>query len=160
MYLNHSLVYHSWIISYLHSNLYCTLQRLGNVTCITILDNSHFINVNWYLCARKYINIFMVTCLSLQDLQNQIACLEFELSLKALSVLRYITDHEERWEALIVLLGLFKTIYNLLLMADDASYCSVQYSLGVITRMVNTYNLPCLLVQFVEHSPWSRQSQG
>ncbi|XP_027002869.2 zinc finger MYND domain-containing protein 10 [Tachysurus fulvidraco] len=65
---------------------------------------------------------------SIQDLQNQMACLEFELSLKALSVLRYITDHEE--------------------------------SLSVITRMVNTYNLPCLLVQFVEHSPWSRQSQG
>ena len=32
----------------------------------------------------------------LQELQTQNAALEFEISLKALSVLRYITDHTDR----------------------------------------------------------------
>ncbi|KAI5628436.1 zinc finger MYND domain-containing protein 10, partial [Silurus asotus] len=67
---------------------------------------------------------------SIQDLQNQSTMLEFEISLKALSVLRYITDHVE------------------------------SLSLSVLTRMLNTYNLPCVLVQLVENSPWSRTSGG
>lgn len=39
----------------------------------------------------------------LQDLQNQSTVLEFEISLKALSVLRYITDYVERCETWILL---------------------------------------------------------
>ncbi|XP_071016610.1 zinc finger MYND domain-containing protein 10 [Oncorhynchus clarkii lewisi] len=65
---------------------------------------------------------------SIQDLQGQNAALEFEISLKALSVLRYITDHTD--------------------------------SISVINRMLCTHNLPCVLVQLVQHSPWSRYSAG
>uniref|UniRef100_A0A674ELC3 Zinc finger MYND domain-containing protein 10 n=1 Tax=Salmo trutta TaxID=8032 RepID=A0A674ELC3_SALTR len=60
------------------------------------------------------------------DLQGQNAALEFEISLKALSVLRYITDHTD--------------------------------SISVINRMLCTHNLPCVLVQLVQHCPWSRYS--
>uniref|UniRef100_W5UJJ5 Zinc finger MYND domain-containing protein 10 n=1 Tax=Ictalurus punctatus TaxID=7998 RepID=W5UJJ5_ICTPU len=67
---------------------------------------------------------------SVQDLQNQSTMLEFAISLKALSVLRYITDYVE------------------------------SLSLSVLTRMLNTHNLPCVLVQLVKHSPWSRRSGG
>ncbi|XP_034169870.2 zinc finger MYND domain-containing protein 10 isoform X3 [Pangasianodon hypophthalmus] len=67
---------------------------------------------------------------SVPNLQNQSTMLEFEISLKALSVLRYITDHVE------------------------------SLSLSVLTRMLNTHNLPCVLVQLVEHCPWSRSSGG
>ncbi|XP_046882428.1 zinc finger MYND domain-containing protein 10 isoform X1 [Hypomesus transpacificus] len=65
---------------------------------------------------------------SLKELQEQNTALEFEISLKALSVLRYITDHAN--------------------------------SISVINRMLCTHNLPCLLVQMVEHSPWSRYTSG
>ncbi|XP_029550645.1 zinc finger MYND domain-containing protein 10 [Salmo trutta] len=65
---------------------------------------------------------------SMQDLQGQNAALEFEISLKALSVLRYITDHTD--------------------------------SISVINRMLCTHNLPCVLVQLVQYSPWSRYSAG
>ncbi|XP_066522295.1 zinc finger MYND domain-containing protein 10 [Hoplias malabaricus] len=67
---------------------------------------------------------------SIQDLHNQSRMLEFEISLKALSVLRYITDHVE------------------------------SLSLSVLTRMLNTHNLPCVLVQLVEHCPWQRKTRG
>uniref|UniRef100_A0A8B9LIU2 Zinc finger MYND-type containing 10 n=1 Tax=Astyanax mexicanus TaxID=7994 RepID=A0A8B9LIU2_ASTMX len=33
-------------------------------------------------------------------------------------------------------------------------------SLSVLSRMLNTHNLPCLLVQLVEHCPWSCRSGG
>ncbi|KAL0978711.1 hypothetical protein UPYG_G00174190 [Umbra pygmaea] len=65
---------------------------------------------------------------SVQDLQGQNAALEFDISLKALSVLRYITDHTD--------------------------------SISVINRMLSVHNLPCVLVQLIEHSPWSRYSDG
>ncbi|KAF5903716.1 zinc finger MYND domain-containing protein 10, partial [Clarias magur] len=67
---------------------------------------------------------------SVEELQNQSSMLEFELSLKALSVLRYITDQVE------------------------------SVSLSILTRMLNVHNLPCVLVQLVEHCPWSRRSGG
>ncbi|XP_076870460.1 zinc finger MYND domain-containing protein 10 [Brachyhypopomus gauderio] len=67
---------------------------------------------------------------SVQELQKQSSMLEFEISLKALSVLRYISDHIE------------------------------SLSLSVLSRMLNTHNLPCVLVQLVEHCPWSRRSGG
>ncbi|XP_062853032.1 zinc finger MYND domain-containing protein 10 [Trichomycterus rosablanca] len=67
---------------------------------------------------------------SVQDLQNHSSMLEFDISLKALSVLRYITDHVE------------------------------SLNLSVVTRMLNTHNLPCVLVQLVDHCPWSIRTGG
>ncbi|XP_003476744.1 zinc finger MYND domain-containing protein 10 isoform X1 [Cavia porcellus] len=66
----------------------------------------------------------------MQELQNQAALMEFEISLKALSVLRYITD------------------------------CVDSLSLSTLSRMLSTHNLPCLLVELLEHSPWRRQEGG
>ncbi|XP_036390260.1 zinc finger MYND domain-containing protein 10 [Megalops cyprinoides] len=71
-----------------------------------------------------------VNASSVQDLQKQSAALEFDISLKALSVLRYITDHID----------------------------SVR--LSALTRLLCTHNLPCVLVQLLEHCPWSRTSKG
>ncbi|XP_023415840.1 zinc finger MYND domain-containing protein 10 isoform X2 [Cavia porcellus] len=65
-----------------------------------------------------------------KELQNQAALMEFEISLKALSVLRYITD------------------------------CVDSLSLSTLSRMLSTHNLPCLLVELLEHSPWRRQEGG
>ncbi|XP_005327116.3 zinc finger MYND domain-containing protein 10 [Ictidomys tridecemlineatus] len=63
----------------------------------------------------------------MQELQKQAELMEFEISLKALSVLRYITD------------------------------CVDSLSLSILSRMLSTHNLPCLLVELLEHSPWSRR---
>ncbi|XP_009899000.2 zinc finger MYND domain-containing protein 10 [Dryobates pubescens] len=67
---------------------------------------------------------------SMQELQKQAEMMEFEISLKALSVLRFITDRVE------------------------------SLPLSALTRMLNTHNLPCLLVQLVEHCPWSCREAG
>ncbi|XP_051841822.1 zinc finger MYND domain-containing protein 10 [Antechinus flavipes] len=66
----------------------------------------------------------------LQELQKQAQTMEFEISLKALSVLRYITDNVE------------------------------SLSLSTITRMLSTHNLPCVLVELLENSPWYHQEEG
>ncbi|KAL6049011.1 hypothetical protein STEG23_030650 [Scotinomys teguina] len=66
----------------------------------------------------------------MQELQKQAEMMEFEISLKALSVLRYITD------------------------------CVDSLSLSTLNRMLSTHNLPCLLVELLEHSPWSRREGG
>uniref|UniRef100_A0A8C7A3P5 Zinc finger MYND domain-containing protein 10 n=2 Tax=Neovison vison TaxID=452646 RepID=A0A8C7A3P5_NEOVI len=66
----------------------------------------------------------------IQELQKQAELMEFEIALKALSVLRYITD------------------------------CVDSLSLSTLNRMLSTQNLPCLLVELLEHSPWSRQEGG
>lgn len=66
----------------------------------------------------------------MQELQKQAETMEFEIALKALSVLRYITD------------------------------CVDSLSLSTLNRMLSTHNLPCLLVELLEHSPWSRQEEG
>ncbi|XP_075405107.1 zinc finger MYND domain-containing protein 10 isoform X2 [Tenrec ecaudatus] len=66
----------------------------------------------------------------MQELQKQAELMEFEIALKALSVLRYITD------------------------------CVDSLSLSTLSRMLSTHNLPCLLVELLEHSPWSRQEGG
>ncbi|XP_059407831.1 zinc finger MYND domain-containing protein 10 isoform X2 [Carassius carassius] len=63
---------------------------------------------------------------SLQDLQRQSDMLEFEISVKALSVLCSITDHIE------------------------------SLSVSVLSRMLCTHNMPCVLVQLVENCPWNR----
>lgn len=68
--------------------------------------------------------------LSMQELQKQAEVMEFEISLKALSVLRFITDQ----------VG--------------------SLPLSALTRMLNTHNLPCLLVELVEHCPWSCREAG
>ncbi|KFW65625.1 Zinc finger MYND domain-containing protein 10, partial [Pygoscelis adeliae] len=65
-----------------------------------------------------------------QELQKQAETMEFEISLKALSVLRFITDQVE------------------------------SLPLSALTRMLNTHNLPCLLVELVEHCPWSCRKAG
>ncbi|NXF57335.1 ZMY10 protein, partial [Ciccaba nigrolineata] len=65
-----------------------------------------------------------------QELQKQAEMMEFEISLKALSVLRFITDQVE------------------------------SLPLSALTRMLNTHNLPCLLVELVEHCPWSCREAG
>nr|XP_046239375.1 zinc finger MYND domain-containing protein 10 [Scatophagus argus] len=65
---------------------------------------------------------------SIEELQMQRDALEFEISLKAVSVLRYITDHTE--------------------------------SISVINRMLCTHNVPCVLVQLIDCSPWSRFREG
>ncbi|XP_053454392.1 zinc finger MYND domain-containing protein 10 isoform X3 [Nycticebus coucang] len=66
----------------------------------------------------------------MQELQKQAEVMEFEIALKALSVLRYITD------------------------------CVDSLSLSTLSRMLSTHNLPCLLVELLEHSPWSRREGG
>ncbi|XP_069001464.1 zinc finger MYND domain-containing protein 10 [Embiotoca jacksoni] len=65
---------------------------------------------------------------SIEELQMQNAVLEFEISLKAVSVLRYITDHTD--------------------------------SISVISRMLCTHNMPCVLVQLIDCCPWSRCREG
>ncbi|KAM6169910.1 zinc finger MYND domain-containing protein 10 [Rhynchocyon petersi] len=66
----------------------------------------------------------------MQELQKQAELMEFEIALKALSVLRYITD------------------------------CVDSLSLSTLNRMLSTHNLPCLLVELLEHSPWNRKKGG
>ncbi|XP_027692910.1 zinc finger MYND domain-containing protein 10 isoform X2 [Vombatus ursinus] len=66
----------------------------------------------------------------LQELQKQAQTMEFAISLKALSVLRYITDSVD------------------------------SLSLSTLTRMLSTHNLPCLLVELLENSPWYGQEGG
>ncbi|XP_037707255.1 zinc finger MYND domain-containing protein 10 isoform X4 [Choloepus didactylus] len=66
----------------------------------------------------------------MQELKKQAELMEFEIALKALSVLRYITD------------------------------CVDSLSLSTLSRMLSTHNLPCLLVELLQHSPWSRREGG
>ncbi|XP_040301408.1 zinc finger MYND domain-containing protein 10 isoform X7 [Herpailurus yagouaroundi] len=65
-----------------------------------------------------------------KELQKQAELMEFEIASKALSVLRYITD------------------------------CVDSLSLSTLNRMLSTHNLPCLLVELLEHNPWSRREGG
>nr|XP_032655206.1 zinc finger MYND domain-containing protein 10-like [Chelonoidis abingdonii] len=56
--------------------------------------------------------------------------MEFKISLRALSVLRFITDRVD------------------------------SLPLSALTRMLNTHNVPCLLVELLEHCPWSCREAG
>lgn len=94
----------------------------------------------------------------------QNAELEFEISLKAVSVLRYITDHVERY-------GLERGV-------DSSSrpgfhrkskrshflficwFCFLSFSISVINRLLCTHNMPCVLVQLVDCCPWMRYTEG
>ncbi|XP_066553620.1 zinc finger MYND domain-containing protein 10 isoform X2 [Amia ocellicauda] len=67
---------------------------------------------------------------TLQELLRLSSALEFDIALKALSVLRYVSDHID------------------------------SFSLSALTRLLSTHNLPCVLVHLVETCPWSRRSKG
>ncbi|CAH2312555.1 zinc finger MYND domain-containing 10 [Pelobates cultripes] len=67
---------------------------------------------------------------TLEELKLQAEDLEFDIALKCLSVLRYITDHTD------------------------------SLPLSVTTRLLNTHNLPCVLVELLQHCPWSRRHKG
>ncbi|XP_059800385.1 zinc finger MYND domain-containing protein 10 isoform X2 [Hypanus sabinus] len=65
---------------------------------------------------------------ALAELKKQSQELEFDISVKAVAILRYITDHID------------------------------SLPISVRTRLLNTHNLPCVLVHLVEHCPWRRYS--
>ncbi|XP_040214514.1 zinc finger MYND domain-containing protein 10 isoform X2 [Rana temporaria] len=67
---------------------------------------------------------------SLEELKQQSEALEFDIALKCLSVLRYVTDHTD------------------------------SLTISVTTRLLNTHNLPCVLVELLQHCPWSRRNKG
>ena len=86
--------------------------------------------------------------------------MEFEIALKALSVLRYITDCVDRWA---VLLSLGPAVEGWEPGPVASAHLSIpvpSLSLSTLSRMLSTHNLPCLLVELLEHSPWSRQEGG
>ncbi|XP_050413386.1 zinc finger MYND domain-containing protein 10 [Patella vulgata] len=68
------------------------------------------------------------TCM--KDLVKQKKTMEFEICVKAISLLRYITDHME---------GL---------------------PLSITTRLLNTLDIPVLLVELIENPPWSKRQNG
>ncbi|NXS42977.1 ZMY10 protein, partial [Balaeniceps rex] len=99
----------------------------------SILDLIDYCHRKLTLLAARSANGQTVTpavLVPLQELQKQAEMMEFEISLKALSVLRFITDQVE------------------------------SLPLSALTRMLNTHNLPCLLVELVEHCPWSCHEAG
>ncbi|KAK3101721.1 hypothetical protein FSP39_005822 [Pinctada imbricata] len=67
---------------------------------------------------------------NMEELEKQEKKLNFEICIKAVSLLRYITDHLE------------------------------SLPLSVMTRILNTLDIPILLVQLVETPPWSRRKDG
>uniref|UniRef100_A0A6J0T7T4 Zinc finger MYND domain-containing protein 10 n=1 Tax=Pogona vitticeps TaxID=103695 RepID=A0A6J0T7T4_9SAUR len=67
---------------------------------------------------------------SMQELKKQAEMMEFEISLKTLSVFRFITGQVE------------------------------SLPVSAVTRMLNTHNFPCLLVQLVEHCAWKYREEG
>ncbi|KAL4226154.1 Zinc finger MYND domain-containing protein 10 [Mactra antiquata] len=67
---------------------------------------------------------------SLEELEQQDRKLNFEICIKAVSMLRYIVDHLE---------------------------C---LPLSAMTRILNTHDIPILLVQLVENPPWNHQKDG
>lgn len=91
-----------------------------------------------------------------QELQKQAERMDFEIALKALSVLRYITDCVDRWAALQWGSG-SQGLWPLLISFHTPL---PSLSLSTLSRMLSTHNLPCLLVELLEHSPWSRCRRG
>ncbi|XP_065059186.1 zinc finger MYND domain-containing protein 10-like isoform X2 [Rhopilema esculentum] len=65
-----------------------------------------------------------------EELETQCRSVAVDLSFKALSVLRYIADHLE------------------------------SLPLSVMTRLLNTHDVPCLLVQVLDISPWRRTTNN
>ncbi|KAH9510040.1 Zinc finger MYND domain-containing protein 10 [Bulinus truncatus] len=67
---------------------------------------------------------------NMEELERQDRKLQFEISIKALSLLRYITDNMD---------------------------C---LPLSVMTRILNTHDMPIMLVQLVESPPWTKKKNG
>ncbi|XP_033121716.1 zinc finger MYND domain-containing protein 10-like [Anneissia japonica] len=67
---------------------------------------------------------------NLQELIDQEQKISFEVGIKAVSILRYITDHMS------------------------------SLPLSVTTRLLNIHDIPCLLVSLVESPPWSTFKNG
>lgn len=67
---------------------------------------------------------------SMDELEKQEKKLNFEMCIKAISLLRYVTDHLQ------------------------------SLPLSVMNRILNTHDLPNLLVQLIESPPWSRRVDG
>ncbi|XP_040264492.1 zinc finger MYND domain-containing protein 10 isoform X2 [Bufo bufo] len=65
-----------------------------------------------------------------KELKLQAEALDFDIALKCLSVLRYVTDHTDSLPP------------------------------SVTTRLLNTHNLPCVLVELLHSRPWSRRMKG
>ncbi|NXC22378.1 ZMY10 protein, partial [Corythaeola cristata] len=95
-----------------------------------ILDLIDYCHRKLTLLAARSANGQIAVLVPPQELQEQTETMEFEISLKALSVLRFVTDQVE------------------------------SLPLSALTRMLNTHNLPCLLVQLVECCPWSCREAG
>lgn len=72
----------------------------------------------------------MATASNMEELEKQDRRLNFEICIKAISLLRYVIDHLE---------GL---------------------QLSAMTRILNTHDIPILLVQLVETPPWSHKKNG
>ncbi|XP_022098393.1 zinc finger MYND domain-containing protein 10-like isoform X1 [Acanthaster planci] len=66
----------------------------------------------------------------MEELKKQDRKLQFDISIKAVSILRYITDH------------------------------IAELSLSVTSRILNTNDFPCLLVQLIENPPWTKYRNG
>ncbi|XP_071784356.1 zinc finger MYND domain-containing protein 10-like [Asterias amurensis] len=66
----------------------------------------------------------------MEELKKQENQIQFDVSIKAVSILRFITDH----------------------IAD--------LSLSVTSRILNTNDFPCLMVQLVENPPWTKYKNG
>ncbi|NWX44046.1 ZMY10 protein, partial [Steatornis caripensis] len=96
----------------------------------SILDLIDYCHRKLTLLAARSTNGQTAVLVPPQELQKQAETMEFEISLKALSVLRFITDQVE------------------------------SLPLSALTQMLNTHNLPCLLVELVERCPWSRREAG
>ncbi|XP_071158013.1 zinc finger MYND domain-containing protein 10-like [Mytilus edulis] len=72
----------------------------------------------------------MSSASNMEELEKQEKKLNFEICIKSLSLLRYITD------------------------------CIDNSPLSVTTRILNTLDIPILLVHLVENPPWTRQKDG
>ncbi|XP_072176956.1 zinc finger MYND domain-containing protein 10-like [Diadema setosum] len=67
---------------------------------------------------------------AMEELKGQEQKLQFDIAVKAVSILRYITDHLS------------------------------SLPLSVTTRILNTLDIPSLLVQLVEDPPWTKYEEG
>lgn len=106
----------------------------------------------------------------------QNAELEFEISLKAVSVLRYITDHIERYGSgadggISRLFWPFTRPPDPIMMcrrgfhkkhifSEFTSFAFCLFSISVINHLLCTHNMPCVLVQLIDCSPWMRYREG
>jgi len=126
------VIYHEvTLVNLLETLLYHqeSVESIDEV-CLDLLD----------YCYRKLVNATKVTktnsmkqschLSSLGELQNQSENLDFEISVKCVSILRYIIAALDR------------------------------LPLSVSTRMMKTLNIPCLLVQLIQNPPWVKKENN